>query len=352
MIKVTNMNDKILSVVIPTYNMEGLLPRCLNSLLEPQKTDSLEILVVNDGSKDNSLKIAKAYEEKYPNIVKVIDKPNGNYGSTINKGIEVASGKYFKILDSDDFYVNSNLIKLVEKLKGTNADLVFTNYRRDKGKISVLFRPSQINYDKISSFDTLNLSNVVNFAMHGIAYKTSILKNNAIELSTGISYTDSEYCFYPLPFIKTYLAYDLTIYCYQLGRFGQTVNLSSQIKSISHMFRIIDRMYNDIKNRDFSIPSTIKQRKVFCDIINLCFSTILCYEKTNTYLEKLSLMDNKVCKVPGVKEVLLKCNMFGVKFYRRYHFFQKTSNSGLFTLYYNLVKIISYIIYNVRILIK
>ena len=180
------------SVIIPVYNVEPYLKQCMDSVVG-QTLKDIEIICVDDGSTDNSLDILREYAAEDSRI-QIIEQKNAGAGAARNNGMRYATGKYLSFLDSDDFYVNSNLIKLVEKLKGTNADLVFTNYRRDKGKISVLFRPSQINYDKISSFDTLNLSNVVNFAMHGIAYKTSILKNNAIELSTGISYTDSEYC--------------------------------------------------------------------------------------------------------------------------------------------------------------
>ena len=97
------MNSKLLSIIIPTYNMAELLPRCLDSLVTAQGADAtLEAVVVNDGSKDNSLAVAQDYQKRYPNIITVIDKPNGNYGSTINAALPVAKGKYVKVLDSDD----------------------------------------------------------------------------------------------------------------------------------------------------------------------------------------------------------------------------------------------------------
>lgn len=100
------MSQKYLTVVVPVYNMEKLLTRCLDSLLILDNEDlfkKLEVIVVNDGSKDKSLHIARKYELKYPEVYKVIDKPNGNYGSCINVGIKNATGKYFRILDADDF---------------------------------------------------------------------------------------------------------------------------------------------------------------------------------------------------------------------------------------------------------
>ena len=96
--------DKILTVIIPTYNMEELLPRCLDSFLIKDKKlmQQVEVLVVNDGSKDNSSSIAHRYEKLYPHTFRVIDKENGNYGSCVNRGLQEATGKYVKVLDADD----------------------------------------------------------------------------------------------------------------------------------------------------------------------------------------------------------------------------------------------------------
>ena len=95
---------KILSIVVPTYNVEKYLERCIDSLVYDEKVlNDLEILIVNDGSKDNSLQIAKKYEKQYPNTIKVIDKENGGHGSTINAGLKVATGKYFRVIDSGHF---------------------------------------------------------------------------------------------------------------------------------------------------------------------------------------------------------------------------------------------------------
>ena len=96
--------DKILTLIIPTYNMELYLRYCLDSLLVDEGMDALEVLVVNDGSRDCSLEIAREYEHKYPQTFKVIDKENGNYGSCVNRGLKEATGKYVKVLDADDSF--------------------------------------------------------------------------------------------------------------------------------------------------------------------------------------------------------------------------------------------------------
>lgn len=106
---------KILSVCIPTYNMEALLGRCLNSfIVDKNYMNQLEIIIVNDGSKDNSSRIAHEYANKYPDTFVVVDKPNGNYGSCINAALKVATGYYFRICDADDRYENSNLVAYID----------------------------------------------------------------------------------------------------------------------------------------------------------------------------------------------------------------------------------------------
>ena len=108
---------KLLSIVIPTYNMEKYLSRCLLSIISVNEDrDDLEVLVVNDGSKDNSLSIANDFQNKYPNIIRVIDKENGNYGSCVNRGIKEASGKYFRILDADDTFSENAVCELLKVL--------------------------------------------------------------------------------------------------------------------------------------------------------------------------------------------------------------------------------------------
>ena len=106
---------KYLSFVVPSYNASKYLDKVIPSLLVGG--DDVEIIVVNDGSKDNTLEIAKRYEELYPNIVKAIDKENGGHGSTINKALEIATGLYFKCVDADDWLEENALKTLLAKIK-------------------------------------------------------------------------------------------------------------------------------------------------------------------------------------------------------------------------------------------
>ena len=119
---------KLLTIIIPTYNMEKYLRRCIDSLLVSEENRaSLEVLVVNDGSRDASSAIGHEYEANYPQAIRVIDKDNGNYGSCINRGLKETTGKYVRILDADDYYLTENLNQFISMLKDTDADLLLTD---------------------------------------------------------------------------------------------------------------------------------------------------------------------------------------------------------------------------------
>ncbi len=109
---------KILTVVIPAYNIEKYIENCLDSFVIPEVLEDLEVLIVNDGSKDRSADLAAAYEKRYPNSFRVINKENGGHGSTINRGLLEASGKYFKVVDGDDWVEREAFLRLMDCLKG------------------------------------------------------------------------------------------------------------------------------------------------------------------------------------------------------------------------------------------
>ena len=97
------MDEKILTVTIPSYNVEAYLEDCLESFVNSEVMDDIEVLIVNDGSSDNTVKIAQRYVDKYENTFRLINKENGGHGSTINTGVREAKGKYFKVVDGDDW---------------------------------------------------------------------------------------------------------------------------------------------------------------------------------------------------------------------------------------------------------
>ena len=124
------MNKKVLSIVVPSYNAEQYLPETIPTMLSISNLDKLEIIIVNDGSKDNTLAMAQNLQLKYPDTIVIVDKENGGHGSTINSGIQVATGKYFKVVDADDWVESDNLSKLIEYLDSVDDDEVISPFIR------------------------------------------------------------------------------------------------------------------------------------------------------------------------------------------------------------------------------
>lgn len=217
--------DKVISIIIPTYNMEGYLDKCLSSLIIG-KMESVEVVVVNDGSTDASLAIAQSYVKKYPNSFSVINKENGNYGSCINAGLYSATGKYIKVLDADDSFYTANFEKMVTMLEKIDVDLFLTDFIRvysDREKESVLHFPNSVivNFTKECVQNKKLLSSIW---MHNITYKRENLIKVDYKQSEGIFYTDNEWKFKPMVTVKSAFYWKEPVYRYLLVREGQSVD--------------------------------------------------------------------------------------------------------------------------------
>ncbi len=220
--------DKILTIVIPTYNMEKYLDKCLSSLIVSDEGMTLfEVLVILDGSKDRSGEIARSYESRYPETIRVIDKENGNYGSCVNRGLKEAKGKYIKVLDADDWFNTEALEKFVIQLQQIDADLVLTDYTSvympDERKEEFVY-----GFEAGKRYDAFLMANSTfkQMQMHGMTYRVKLLRDMHYVQTEGISYTDQEWIFFPMRYVDSIVYLPLNIYQYLLGREGQTVSSS------------------------------------------------------------------------------------------------------------------------------
>ena len=107
------MENKLLTIAMPSYNAEQYLPDTIPTILSAKNAHLIDLLIVNDGSSDNTEEIAKKFERNYPDIVRVLNKPNGGHGSAVNAGIKNAYGTYFKVVDADDWVDTDNLDDLI-----------------------------------------------------------------------------------------------------------------------------------------------------------------------------------------------------------------------------------------------
>ena len=211
--------------------MEALLPRCLDSLLVDGALEHIEAIVVNDGSKDGSLAVANSYRERFPDSVTVIDKPNGNYGSTINAALPVAKGKYVKILDSDDYFNSQSLLDFLAELQTIEADIAVTHFTvlRADGKTELskynVYGKEPYTYGKVYYLDNvLNDGYIRFFLMHGLTYRTEMLRQMNYRQTEGVSYTDLEWATYPLFVAQNIVFYNIDLYQYNMAREGQTMD--------------------------------------------------------------------------------------------------------------------------------
>ena len=226
---------KILTVIVPVYNTEKYIKRCLDSLDNKEINDKLEVLVVSDGSKDNAINIAKEYSKRLPDTFKIIEKENGGHGSTINKGLELATGKYFRVLDSDDWVDNVNFVEFVKRLEDQDADLVVTDYSKEfiyEGKSEkIVYKNLEPNKKYIFDKFDLNILNGEYFVMATSTYKTEVLRESNLKLMEKTFYVDMQYNVVPIPYVNSFVYFDLDIYRYFIGRLDQSVNTASFVKN-------------------------------------------------------------------------------------------------------------------------
>lgn len=204
--------------------MEKYLRKCLDSLIvSDDNMDRLEVLVINDGSKDSSSKIAHEYESKYPQCFRVIDKENGNYGSCINRGLKEATGKYVKVLDADDYFDNNFFDIFIGYLNKVDVDLIINDFCTvDENDTIIETYTFDLPTDTVFTLNDLPTSMVEWLWHHGITYRTEILHEIDYHQTEGISYTDDEWVFMPMIAVHSASYFPYVMYSYLLGREGQT----------------------------------------------------------------------------------------------------------------------------------
>lgn len=236
--------DKILTLIIPTYNMEKYLRYCLDSLIVNREgLDMLEVLVINDGSRDCSLEIARGYEREYPRTFRVIDKENGNYGSCVNRGLAEATGKYVKVLDADDSFDTENFSLFLDFLQKTDADLAVSDFAVvDEDRNITRIVTHGFPAGRIPMDDICTDGNFSHIQMHAVTYRREMLLKLSYRQTEGISYTDQEWIFTPMVGVKTVSCFDKYVYKYLVGREGQTVDPSVKAKRIPHVCQCVYAM--------------------------------------------------------------------------------------------------------------
>ena len=219
--------------------------KCIDSLL-PGGED-VEIIIVNDGSADNTPDIAEEYRQRFPGIVKVVNKENGGHGSAVNAGIEHASGLYFKVVDSDDWVSQSAYIQILDKLRellqsGNSIDMLVSNFVYEKEgekRRKVMKYHHALPQDEIFTWRDVRHFRVGQYIlMHSVIYRTNLLRDCGLKLPENTFYVDNIFVFNPLPYVRTMYYMDVNFYRYFIGRADQSVNEQVMIGRIDQQIRV------------------------------------------------------------------------------------------------------------------
>lgn len=280
---------KILTIVVPTYNMEKYINKNLDSFIDSRILDDIEVLIVNDGSTDGTESIARSYVEKFPKTFFLINKKNGGHGSAVNCGIKNASGKYFKIVDADDWVDTESLVNFVERLKSVDVDLFLTNYQTvdiNNNKI-IVYKFKDNTYNKTYNvFEATKNGNL--FPMHSLCYRASILKENNISLQEGIYYVDEEFNVLPFVYVRNIYFYDVVLYNYLIGNCNQSTSVENQVRRIDHKIKIIKRLIDYIDKGNFDAVNKEYCYRKIAGMITSVYLIMLIYNKNKSYGRKFT----------------------------------------------------------------
>ena len=218
--------------------------------------DDIEVIIVNDGSTDDTGKIADEYQKKYPTLVKAIQKENGGHGSGVMAGINAATGLFYKVVDSDDWVETKDVVDMLDLIKkhineGINVDLYITNYvyehASDNSQYVMHYRkclPLETPF-KWSEMKHVKLETV--FLMHSLMYRLDKLKESGMELPNHTFYVDDIYAYVPLPHMQTIFYHDLDFYHYFIGREDQSINYGTMCKRYEQQMRVFKIMFTSYK---------------------------------------------------------------------------------------------------------
>ena len=284
---------KVLTITVPCYNSQGYMEHCLTTLLSGG--EDIEILIVDDGSTDDTAAIADRWAAAHPSVVRVIHQENAGHGGAVMTGIRNASGVYFKVVDSDDWVDEDAFARALDRLRAfvredTDVDLLVTNYIYDKTELG---RRREIHYKRAFRENTVLTWDDVrrfrpweNLLMHALIYRTDVLRRSGLELPKHTFYVDNLYCSVPLASVRTLYYMDVGLYHYFIGREGQSVQEATMIRRIDQQITVNKLMMEQLDLEH--VPNERQRETIFHyhDMITTVTSIMLILGGTPEHLAK------------------------------------------------------------------
>ena len=289
---------KTLTFVIPAYNMESYLDRCVNSLLSASDISDLEVLIVDDGSKAGTLEYARKLERTNPGAVRAIHQENKGHGGAVNTGIAAATGMYVKVVDADDWVDPQAIDTVLATLRAQHdtdepIDMLVTNYMYDKvakrHKTVVNFR-RVMEAGRVLGWDDLGKFGLAQYIiMHALTFRTQVVRDSGLKLPEHTFYVDNLFVFEPLPYVKKMYYMDVNFYRYYIGRADQSVNEKVMIGRIDQQLKVNKIMVDYVTAKKQFLATHKKLRNYmlnYLDIITTVSSIMLICSGTDDNLEK------------------------------------------------------------------
>lgn len=307
---------KKVSIIVPVYNMEKYLNKCMDSLVN-QTLDDIEIIAINDGSKDASLNMLKEYERKYSDKVKIINQENQGISVTRNNGIEIARGKYIAFLDSDDYVTYDMYEKMYNKLEETNADIVVCDYEHfitDNKTFKYINVVENIHKDNL--YDDPSIINSIDYGPCNKLFRRELFRD--IRFLKNIKYEDLNAILKAFLTASKITTIDESLYMYRINETGETRTINKKVKDILVILQ-------DLIDYSKSINTFDKIKKELRELaVNKCFfylissykindaefsfqfrKEIICFLNKNFKSWKLELLKNKSLEIKFISKLVL-----------------------------------------------
>lgn len=294
------MKEKALTISIAAYNVAETLDRCLQSCIDERIIDELDIIVVIDGGTDSSAEIAHSYERQWPNSIRVIEKENGGYGSTVNTSMRLVQGRYYRLLDGDDWLDREGLYQLVKQCRDGNASAFYCD--------KIIEHPTRSHRETIDPkleheivLNTPERLGVLSPSMWNLTFSTQIMRTHSFELPEHCLYTDSLFVAFHLPYVDSVVYLSTPLYHYCLSQSDdQSTSLRSVLAHIDDNYTVWDRMLDYIMSFQYgeSVPPLILRR--MRGSYNNAYQRTLMLPRSNHEKERIMKLEQDLKKKSAV----------------------------------------------------
>ena len=235
---------KLLTIGVPAYNVEDYLEQSLDSYADQRFFGSLEVIVVNDGSSDRTSEIAHAYAQRWPQVFRGIEKQNGGHGSAVNAALDAAEGRYYRVVDGDDWMLTDNLARLLDCLAYCTSDLV-VDVKREvhsvTGETVLDALPVDVETGHELPFEQIAKRSELyaNLMIHDISVRVDFARSHDVRLLEKCFYVDYEYVLKLTVPARTITFFNLETYQYRVGNVSQSISSANYVKRYENHDRVV-----------------------------------------------------------------------------------------------------------------